>query len=118
MQRKIGKNSTRAANANERKFMALVAEMPCCGCGNPGPSIVDHMYGSTFKHNKVLIGHFAALPYCHSCDQIKTIQGRAAHDENFGVTQADLWLRMIRRSDTMAALVPDSVFYAIKDWGR
>ncbi len=116
MQRKATKN-TRAANADEKRFIAFVKECDCITCRNPGPSIVDHMYGSTFKQKKILIGMWALLPYCPVCDEVKTTQGRAAHNRLFGKTQAELfnYFLQIVPSNLMP---PDDVVWAIADWGR
>ena len=116
MQRKASKK-TRGPNADELRFMAWVKEQDCVGCGNDGPSIVDHLYGSSFKHNRILIGMWALLPYCQLCDEFKTIQGRAAHDRAFGFTQAQLFGEFLDR--VPAGLMPPfDVIAAIKDWGR
>ena len=114
MHRKATK-TTRGPNALESKLMAWVKIQPCCICSHPGPSIVDHMYGATFKHNKVLVGHCALLPYCYHCDQVKTIHGRAAHDRQFGLKQADIWSEFIDGSPIQP---PEEVRLAIVDWGR
>ena len=118
MQRKATK-TTRGANADEKRFMAWVKDQPCCVCRRDGPSIVDHMYGATFKHNKVLVGHWALLPYCQEHDQIKTIHGRKAHDEQFGKTQAKLWDNIaLKYSLRVCDDMPLIVCLSIEDWGR
>ena len=118
MRRRVTKN-TRGMNAEEKAFMGYVKGLMCCICHSPGPSIVDHMYGSTFKHNKVLIGMWALLSYCYSCDSVKTRGGRKAHDTEFGITQAELWedVSALYEAET-GAKIPDDVKSAIKDWGR
>lgn len=95
--------------------MAWVKVQPCCICSNPGPSIVDHMYGATFKHLKILIGMWALLPYCLRCDGIKTQGSHKAHLRTFGTTQADLWASLFPASPVQPPL---DVVLAIADWGR
>jgi len=114
MQRKRTANNP-VANAVERRYMGMIKERPCCACGAEGPSIVEHMYGSTFKHNKQAIGHWALLPYCYDCDNVKTTHGRAAHNERFGSTQAELWAA---ETEKFGDDVPIEVQMAIEDWGR
>lgn len=81
MQRKPTKN-TRGPNADEKKFQGWLKEQPCVWCCNDGPSIVDHCRGATFKHNKVLIGHWFCLPQCVECDTQKTINGKRLGNES------------------------------------
>ena len=71
MQRKPTKN-TRGPNAEEKRFAAYTKGSDCIACGAEGPSIVDHVAGATYKHNKVLIGHWFLIPLCVECDTIKT----------------------------------------------
>lgn len=117
MQRKHTKN-TRGPNAKEKRFMAWVKEQPCCICGSPGPSICDHMYGSTKKHNKVLIGMWALLPYCYMCDFVKTHYSRKAHNKKFRKTQAEIFTNEFILAMPENLKPPVDVILAIKDWGR
>jgi hypothetical protein len=118
MQRKPSKN-TRVPNADEKAFMRWVKEHDCCICGNPGPSIVDHMEGSTFRHNKVLIGMWALLPYCYEHDLVKTRGSHKSHFNTFGKTQAEIWEWVIFEYENETyKTAPDDVKAAIKDWGR
>lgn len=118
MQRRASKN-TRLANSQEKAFMVWTKEQPCCICGAPGPSIVDHMYGSTFKHNKVLIGMWALLPYCFECDKVKTNGSHFAHLKEFACTQADLWESShLDYSIDTGQKAPTEACQAIMDWGR
>lgn len=116
MQRKKSSN-TRTANSAEKRFMAWVKIQSCVICFLPGPSIVEHMYGSTFKNNKILIGMWALLPYCPEHDAVKTNGSHANHLKVFGFTQASLWLRFIERYP-MRPEIPDDVILAIENWGR
>ena len=114
MQRKATK-TTRGPNAKEKAFMAWVKQQPCCICGTPGPSIADHMYGATQRHNKVLIGMWALLPYCQTCDAVKTGGSHRAHLASYGRTQAELWAVHVQLSPIQP---PADVIAAIQHWGR
>lgn len=89
MQRKATKN-TRGANAEEKRFHAYTKECPCVVCGNPAPSIVHHAMGATYRHNKVLIGHWFVLPLCQTCDDVITYGSRRKFREQFGL-QSEYW---------------------------
>lgn len=116
MQRSATKN-TRAPNAAEKRLMDWAKRQPCVICHAPAPSIVDHMYGSTFRHNKVLIGMFAQLSYCQTCDAVKTQGSHRAHKEAFGFTQAELYLIRIQSYPNLDE-VPAEVIAAIRSWNR
>lgn len=119
MQRKATRN-TRGPNAAEKRFMAWVKEQDCIACNAEGPSIVDHMYGATFKHNKVLIGHWALLPYCQQCDSIKTQGSHSKHLAWFGKTQAHFFAELLAVlwDANFDLLPPGEVIEAIQDWGK
>ena len=115
MQRKPTKN-TRGANADEKRFQGWCKDQECSWCGNPGPSIVDHCRGATFKHNKTLIGHWFCIPQCVECDTKKTIHGKRLGNESL------MWRNIV---DMLAHYsgpnwlnVPDEVYDSIMDWGR
>jgi hypothetical protein len=111
MQRKPTKN-TRGPNAQEKRFQGWVKEQSCCWCGNDGPSIVDHVKGATFKHNKELIGHFFCLPNCEVCDHKKTIEGKKLGD------YADLWQKIhFEYCEFGLGMAPIDVIKAIDSWG-
>ena len=116
MQRKATKKSTRAANANEKRFMAWVKQQPCIECGSEGV-IADHMYGSAFIHNKVLVGHWALLPLCCACDQVKTLGSHNAYLKKFGRTQAEAWSCLIDMTEWFSE-IPNDAYAAIRDWGK
>jgi hypothetical protein len=116
VQRKATKN-TRGPSTIERRLLVWVKQQPCCICNAPGPSIADHCYGATMRNKRVLIGMWAILPYCPTCDAVKTRGSHRAHLSAFGKTQADLWLNQLEMLPT--TLVPSSaVIEAIRDWGR
>ena len=89
MQRKPTKN-TRGPNAEEKRFQAWLKEQPCCVTGKSGPSIVHHCEGSTFKHNKVLIGHWFCIPLSQEADDVITHGSRRKFREMYG-SQSNLW---------------------------
>lgn len=109
MQRKPTKN-TRGPNAKEKRFQGWIKECVCTWCSTPGPGIVDHVKGSTYKHNKVLIGHWFVLPNCPTCDHKKTIKGKKLGD------YARAWLFEVELYPNKHE-VPLEVIEAIKDWG-
>jgi hypothetical protein len=112
MQRKPTKN-TRGPNAAEKRFQGWIKEQDCGFCDNPGPCIGDHARGATFKHNKVLAGHWFVVPRCAPCDTEKTIGGKRLKNES------RVWLELIGRyiSET-GEYVPGEVILAIKDFNR
>lgn len=113
MQRKPTKN-TRGPNAEEKRFLAWVKEQPCCCCGSHAPSIAHHCQGSTFKHNKVLIGHWFIIPLCSECDEIDTQGSHKAFRERFG-PQSERWYGLIERYEPRP---PQEVIDAVMDWKR
>lgn len=118
MQRRSSKK-TRAENADEKRFKIWVAEQPCIECGDY-PVIVDHMYGSCFKHNKVLIGMWALLPLCEQCDRVKTFGSANEYLKVFGRTQAQAWYELVSGSNNKAIQfsMPPEVYAAIRDWDK
>lgn len=115
MQRKATKQSP-AANAEQKRFMAWVKEQPCVECGGHSV-IVDHMYGATFRHNKVRIGNWALLPLCPACDAVKTHGSHNTYKQVFGRTQAEAWSSLIDMTEWFSD-IPDDVYASIRDWGR
>ena len=112
MQRRATK-TTRGPNADEKRYQAWCKEHGCAWCVNIGPSIVDHCRGSTFKHNKTLIGHWFCLPQCGACDTQKTIHGKRLGNES------DRWCSLIYQYiDDTGAVPPQDVHNSIMDWGR
>lgn len=109
MNRKPTKN-TRGPNAAEKRFQGWIKQCDCTWCSNPGPSIVDHVKGATYKHNKVLIGHWFVLPNCQICDHQKTIEGKKLGD----YTKA--WIFEMNAYPKKHE-VPEEVIQAITDWG-
>ena len=78
---------TPAPNAAERRFLAYTKDSDCICCGNPGPSIVDHIWGKSKKlyngPERVHVGHWAVIPLCVPCDNVKTRGSRRAFENEF-----------------------------------
>lgn len=114
MQRKATK-TTRGPDASEKRFMGWVKQHGCIVCRNPGPSIAHHCEGATFKHNKVLVGHWFLLPLCADCDDVVTRRGKPAFREFAQATQSALWRYLINEYEQS---IPFDVQDAIASWGR
>lgn len=111
MQRKPTKN-TRGPNAEEKRFQGWVKQQFCCWCGSESGSIVDHVMGATFRHNKTLIGHRFVLPNCAECDYKKTELGQKLGD------YTEKWTALhYEYSCETGNLCPIEVFDAIQAWG-
>ena len=112
LRRKSTKN-TRGPNASERKFQEFTKHSNCIVCGN-SPCIVDHIFGSTKKVyvglERILIGHFAVLPLCQQCDDIKTKGNRRAFKEQCG-NPALLWMQHI---SNYSGEIPENVIEGIR----
>lgn len=115
MQRKATKN-TRGPNSDEKAYQAWLKEQPCVNCGAPGPSIVDHCEGSTFRNLKVLIGHWFCICLCPACDEIKTIGNHKRQYEEFGMTNPEMWVKLIKNYPGNPP--PFDVVKAITLWRR
>ena len=111
---------TRGPNKIEKDFQGWLKYRPCCVSGREGVS-VHHMYGSAFKHNKILIGHLACIPLHYDFHQgeygIHTIGRNAwveAHDWQavFFKREADQYYRETR------IFLPGEEYWAIHDWGK
>lgn len=116
MQRKATKN-TRGANADEKRFQGWLKYQSCCTCNNPAPSIVHHCEGSTFKHNKVLIGHWFCIPLCSECDDVITHGSRRAFIDKFGA-QSYFWSGLIEIYNLENKGCSQFIYNSIIDWGR
>jgi len=112
MQRKPTKN-TRGPNSAEKQFQSWLKDQCCVWCGSESGSIVDHVRGATFRHNKVLIGHFFCLPNCEICDKKKTIDGKKLGDyvKKWVVIECEYEL-------ATGSCSPDDVYDAIISWGK
>jgi len=118
MQRKPTKN-TRGPNAQEKAFQGWLKEQGCAYCPTPGPSIVDHARGSTFKHQKVLVGHAFCTSKCEKCDSYKTNGNHRAHFEGTGITESGAWiLQTMEWNEQNGQLFPDDVDFAMQDFAE
>lgn len=115
MQRPATKQSP-AANAEEKKFHTFVKHEPCSFCGNPAGSIVDHCKGSSFKHNKILIGHWFVNSKCLLCDTLATKGMREELFNLYDINDADATLLQMAKYESEAdAEIPEEVKVAIND---
>ena len=112
MQRKATKQ-TRGPNPAEKRFQGWLKEHSCVWCGNPGPGIVDHAKGATFRHSKTLVGHWFCLPVCYECDQKKTIGGQRQGNESQAWLDLEFEYQMKGLGEA-----PYEVKLAIGDWDK
>ena len=118
MQRKPTSN-TRGRNAVEKRFQDYTKYSDCIQCNREGPSIVDHVAGSTYRHNKVLIGHWFVIPLCVECDTVKTQGSTRKFKQTFGVTMAQLWADHVTNWDVMTREnIPREVQLSILGCGK
>ena len=121
MQRKATKN-TRGPNSDEKLYHCWIKESNyCVACCENKPVICHHAEGATFRHNKVLIGHWFCIGLCQDCDNIITLGSRRKFREEFG-PQSEMWEKSINlyHKDIGAIFmtVPFEVCSAILDWGK
>ncbi len=114
MNRKPTKN-TRGPNAEEKRYRDWVKEdcHHCAACGVYAPLIFHHCMGSTYRHNKVLIGHWFCIGLCNDCDSVVTRQSRRAFRKFFNL-QSILWEKFISNYPRVDKC-PDEVRNAIMD---
>jgi hypothetical protein len=115
MQRKATKN-TRSRNSAEAAFQLWLKQQPCL-LGGRGITEVHHCKGSTFKHNKVLIGHWFCLNLSQEIHH-EYDQGSKPWRAKYG-NQADLWEKIHDRYfGETGDRAPDEVVKAIRSYGR
>jgi len=88
MQRRATRQS-RAPNSIERRFQSWLKERPCVVTGEYGVQ-VHHCVGSSYKQDKVLIGHAFCLPLSIEVHN-EYHAGTKAWREKYGL-QTYLWL--------------------------
>lgn len=76
----------------ETAWQAWLKYQPCSFCGCESGSIVDHCKGSTFKHQKRMIGEIFCNSKCFKCDQVVTIGTRKDLFEKYGKTDSEATL--------------------------
>jgi hypothetical protein len=118
MQRKATKN-TRTANADEKRYHQWLKERQiCAACCERGPVINHHCEGASFKHNKVLVGHWFVVGLCQQCDNVVTNGSRRVFRDQFG-PQSVMWLEQVNAYEEETRRIPPfDVKAAIMDWGR
>ena len=116
MQRRATKQS-RGPNAEEKRFQSWLKQQPCA-VGGWGITEVHHCKGSTFKHNKVHIGHWFCLPLSQSAHSAYHA-GTKAWQAQYG-NQAEIWERvyMAYKIDTDCDPCPDDVYDSIMSLWR
>lgn len=111
MQRKSN-SKTRGPSTAEKEFQGWLKEQPCCVSGEWGVQ-VHHCKGSTFRHNKVLVGHWFCLPLSVSKHN-EYHAGTKAFQTNYG-SQSELWLDQYHEYERQTGnLVPVEVVCAIE----
>lgn len=116
MQRKQSK-TTRGPNAAEKRFQAYTKTSDCIVCGNPGPSIVDHCYGSICKENKILIGHWWVIPMCVNCDKMKSLGSTRGFISLIGKRLKVLWASHLSNYEASTGdFPPVDVVQSIEDY--
>ena len=118
MQRKSTKG-TRGPNKRERDFQTWLKQRPCCVSGITGVD-VHHMYGSAFKHNKLLIGHLACIPLSYDFHRGKNgiHTNMSAWVELHG-SQASYFEKEAHDYENETGIeLPIPEYLAILDWGR
>lgn len=121
MQRRPTKN-TRGANAEEKRFHKWIKEdcEICAACCKPNHRnlIVHHCEGSTFRHNKTLVGHWFTIGLCPSCDDIITHGSKNKFRELYG-PQSECWENLIFKYLVATGNeTPYRIMKSIMDWGR
>lgn len=107
------KKGARLANAEEKKFQAYLKEQLCCVTGDYGVD-VHHCKGSTYKHDKVLVGHYFCLPL--SPDSHRMYHMEKHHFIADYGKQGELWAVLADRyTDETGKEIPENVRNAIID---
>lgn len=114
MQRKKG--NTRLANSDEKKFQGWLKEQVCCVTGEYGVQ-VHHCVGSSFKHNKELIGHLFCIPLSVEAHRDYHSRTKSWREEN-GPQWAKWSIQMQRYQAETGYEVPDMTALAILDLGK
>ena len=93
MKRKASKQS-RGPNAAEKAFQGWIKQQRCCTCGNE-PVHVHHCAGSSYRHNKTLIGHWFCIPLCDECHDLRH-QHKSGFRHLYG-PECSLWVSEYRK---------------------
>lgn len=115
MQRKATSQS-RGPNAKEKALQAWVKYQPCSFCGSLMGSEVDHAVGSTYKKNKLLIGHVFVNSKCRTCHEIVTQDARSGLFKLYGITDSDATLTQLELYESEKGIAFDEeILNAIGD---
>ena len=115
MQSKPSSN-TRARNKAEGDFQGWLKEQYCCASEQYGVQ-VHHCKGKTFKHKKVLIGHWFCIPLSVEAHKEYHDSPRAFCND-YG-PQSLLWMFLIKRYVRETGKnCPDEVYDSIMDWNK
>jgi len=94
---KPNSKKNRAKNAAEFRWQQWLKEQPCSFCGSTSGSIVDHCKGSTFKHNKRMIGEIFCNSKCLKCDTVVTLGTRRDLFSRWGITDSDATINQLMK---------------------
>lgn len=115
LQRKRTKQS-RGPNQEEKDFQGWLKDQPCC-VGGMRFTEVHHCKGSTYRHNKVLIGHWFCIPLAEEKHR-EYHSGTKAFKKNYG-QQSELWIQQIKNYEAETGnSPPDDVTDAIMSSGE
>lgn len=123
MRRKSTKN-TRAPNSDEKAFQSWVMNDHgrCIVTGRQDIEL-HHMYGSTAKNNKLLIGHYAVIPLCY--DLHRGVNGYHTLGSKAWTSKFDLQCNLFHKLICIYELLgskygefPEDIFSSIMDMRR
>ena len=94
---KPNSKKNRAKNAKEKAWQGWLKLQNCSFCNASGPSIVDHIKGSTFKNQGRMIGEIFCNSKCLECDTKVTLGARRKFHEECNMTDSDATLDQLNR---------------------
>lgn len=105
--------------------MATITEYGCVITGDFYNIQRHHVYGVTYKHNKILIGPWYILPLHFILHDLKSVEpvnvthNRTLFTKEYGL-QKDLFYKMCRDMESSGIELPfgEDVFMAIMDTSR
>jgi len=113
MQRKSTKN-TRGPNQAEKNFQEWLKDKACCVTNDHGVQ-VHHCKGATFKHNKVLVGHWYCIPLTPEMHN-KYHSGSKSFQIEHG-HQSELWIDMVHLYELEGNTIPIDIICTIESLG-
>ena len=110
-------------NAEQLRWRELVREQGCIITGQPAE--VHHVYGCSFKHNKIHVGHWFILPLSFDLHDLmgksshNITRSRMAFTRHYGL-QKELFESLVTRIRIKGHEIPfdDDVMQAIMDLPR